>query len=341
MIDQNKLITKWKKAFAKAKNLTTLVNLKNTLHNSDLKPLLQKIKTATKLSEKSSLGKLYQSLDIQLTDLLTSYKKTFETNNQVSQKPPLDVMLPATEFTNGSNNALYQVIDNLVEYFKSFLFTINFDSELTSISDCFDLLNIPKDHPSRNESDSFYIDKTSLLRTHCTATTLKAVRTSKKTNNPDIRVVSLGAVFRNDSDDATHSHQFTQLDFMWIKKGLSLANLKWFINNMITHFFGENTFTRFRLSHFPFTEPSFEIDIRCWLCQNGCSICKQTKWIEILGAGIIHPQVMNNMGIGDTENITGIAAGIGIERLAMLKYGIDDIRDFYDNNFKFLTQFTD
>ncbi len=341
MIDQSKLIERWKTTFETAQNPTELLAFKNSFRNADLKPLLSQIKETTDIETKRHLGQLYKQLESTLQTLHDTQLQVFTQAQSSSVLTHGDVMLLATSFAPGSSNIIYQVIDELVNYFKKFLFTVNYDSELTTIADCFDLLNIPKDHPSRNLTDTFYLDKNRLLRTHCTAATLRAVKETKKSNNPDIRIASFGAVFRKDDDDATHSHQFNQLDFMWIKKDFSLTNLKWFMQNMINHIFGENTSARFRLSHFPFTEPSFEIDIRCWLCQNGCGVCKKTRWIEVLGAGILHPQVMANMGFSDTDNIRGIAAGIGIERLVMLKHGISDIRNLYDNNFKFLAQFTD
>lgn len=213
-------------------------------------------------------------------------------------------------------------------------FKIESGNEVVRTIDNFDKLNISKDHPARQGNDSFFIDEEMMLRTHCTATTATVI---DQNTSKDIRVVSFGNVYRKDDDDATHSHQFNQIDLVWVKDGLSLQNLKWLIHEMLKYIFGPKVETRFRLSHFPFTEPSFEVDMTCPYCGgNGCAICKNTGWIELLGAGMLHANVLKFAGV----NIkSGLAAGVGVDRLAMIKYGITDIRDLYSNDFRILNSF--
>lgn len=236
---------------------------------------------------------------------------------------------------NGSMHLLNIVLDDAIKFFEQLNFEVVSGNEVVTDQFNFHNLNIPKNHPSRNMQDSFFINEELLLRTHCTVTTAQKIYQNK---NDDIRVLSYGNVYRKDDDDATHSHQFTQLDLVWVNKNINVANLKWLIDSFLKYLFENNDIqTRYRLSYFPFTEPSFEVDVSCFKCQQkGCSICKKTGWIEILGAGLLN---MNVLRLADIKNSVGLAAGIGIERIAMLKYGISDIRDFYNNNFAFIKQF--
>lgn len=173
-----------------------------------------------------------------------------------------------------------------------------------------------------------------MLRTHCTTTTAELIHNAL---NKDIRIMSFGNVYRKDDDDATHSHQFMQIDFVWIKENLTIANLKWLIDSLIKYLFGNQLETRYRLSFFPFTEPSFEVDVQCFKCNlKGCSVCKYSTWIEIMGTGMLHQNVLSAANLD--PNLKGLAFGIGVDRIAMLKYEIDDIRYLYSNNIKFNKQ---
>ncbi len=198
----------------------------------------------------------------------------------------------------------------------------------------FQQLNIPKDHPSRDAQDTFYVNDNILLRTQTSAV---QARTMEK-EQPPIRIVCPGKVYRLD-DDATHSPMFQQIEGLVVDKNINLCDLKGTLDEFARKFFGEDTKTRFRPSYFPFTEPSVELDVSCFMCHGeGCRLCKGTGWIEVLGAGVVNPVVLKNCGI-DPEIYSGFAFGIGIERCAMLKYGIPDMRILFENDIRFLSQY--
>lgn len=238
-------------------------------------------------------------------------------------------------FKKGNKHPLNIIIDDISNFFKKLNFELINGNEVSDVLYNFDNLNITKEHVARDIHDTFFINNQYILRTHCTANTAKVLENN---NNNDIRIFSYGNVFRKDEDDATHSHQFMQIDFVWLRKDFNLSNLKWIIDSLIKYIFGNKLKTRYRLSYFPFTEPSFEVDVECWSCKNkGCNICKKTGWIEVLGAGMLHQNVIKKTNLKGIDS--GMAAGIGVERIAMLKYGVKDIRDFYNNDFEFLKQF--
>ena len=202
----------------------------------------------------------------------------------------------------------------------------------------FEKLNLPKGHPARDAQDSFYIEDESILLRTQTSPVQARVMDANNEKGP-IRILCPGKTFRRDDDDATHSHQFSQIEGLVIGDNISLADLKGTLEEFAKKMFGEDRSLRFRPSFFPFTEPSFEVDVSCFKCGGkGCSICKGTGWIEILGSGVVHPNVLKNCGY-DPEKYTGFAFGIGQERVAMLKYGINDIRSFYTNDTRFLNDF--
>jgi phenylalanyl-tRNA synthetase alpha chain len=201
----------------------------------------------------------------------------------------------------------------------------------------FTLLNLPKDHPARDMQDTFYIDPNTLLRTHTTAMQMRELEKAK--GQLPIKLICPGKVYRRDDDDATHSHQFMQCEGLVVGEHITLADLKGTLEYMANAMFGEGRKVRFRPSYFPFTEPSVEVDVSCPFCNGkGCSVCKGSGWIEILGAGMVHPHVLEMNGF-DSEKCSGFAFGVGLERVAMLKYGIDDIRNFYLNDLRFLKMF--
>ena len=201
----------------------------------------------------------------------------------------------------------------------------------------FEMLNLPKGHPARDSQDSFYITDDVLLRTQTSPVQVRTMLNNLE--KTPIRIICPGKTYRRDNDDATHSHQFHQIEGLVVDKNISMSDLKGTLEIFAKKMFGEKREIRFRPSYFPFTEPSIEVDVSCFNCgKKGCSICKNTGWIEILGAGMVHPNVLNACGY-DSEKYTGFAFGIGPERIAMLKYGISDIRNFYINDQRFLKEF--
>lgn len=334
-LEKQEIINKLNERIKSVDNVRALHEIKNIFSKEFIKPLFQQLSTLENADEKRNFGQNLQNIQKQVDQIIELKKNEIELEKDRQEKPDYDVMLPANTLLSGTNHVLQLMIDKINSFFKQFNFKIFNGNELTTTQLCFDFLNIPDDHPGRSVRDTFYINDKNLLRTQCTASTLQAAIHLNKLR--DIRVLSFGNVYRNDTDDATHSHQFTQVDFMWIREKMSLANLKWFMQHFINFIFSENVKTRFRLSHFPFTEPSFEVDVRCWNCKNGCSICKNSRWIEILGSGLLHHNVLRAIGV--SPKMSGLAAGIGIERLVMIKHGINDIRNLYDNDFRFNDQF--
>ncbi len=250
-------------------------------------------------------------------------------------KETIDVTMPGQTPVQGSRHPLTQALDELKEVFIGMGFTVVEGPEVETVSNNFDMLNAPPNHPSRDFSDTFYIDENTILRTQ---TSPVQVRVMKK-NKPPIRVISPGRCFRNDTPDATHSPMFNQLEGLVVDEKSTLGDLKGSLEIFAKHLFGENTQTKFRPHYFPFTEPSAEVDVTCFKCQGkGCPMCKGSGWIEMLGSGMVHPNVLRNCGI-DPEKYSGWAFGMGIDRIAMQKYGIDDIRLLYENDLRFLSQF--
>ncbi len=202
----------------------------------------------------------------------------------------------------------------------------------------FERMNLPKNHPARDMQDTFYITDDILLRTHTSPVQARTMDTHDFSRGP-LKMISPGKVYRRDSDDATHSHQFHQIEGLVISKGVTMADLKGTLEVFAKKLFGVEREIRLRPSYFPFTEPSVEVDVSCFKCGGkGCNVCKHTGWIEILGAGMVHPNVLEMSGI-DAAEYSGFAFGLGPDRVAMLKYGIDDIRHFYQNDIRFLNQF--
>ena len=260
--------------------------------------------------------------------------KSIEKEKQLASEV-IDVTMPGKIFTVGKKHPISQIIDEVSEIFMGLGFSIAEGPEVETIENNFDALNAPKDHPSRDMSDTFYINSELLLRTQ---TSPVQVRTMKSQELP-IKVISPGRCFRFDSPDATHSPMFHQIEGLVVGKDVTMAQLKGTLDNFVKKLFGEETKTKFRPHNFPFTEPSAEVDVTCFKCGGeGCAMCKQEGWIEILGAGMVHPNVLRNCGI-DPEIYSGFAFGMGVERIGMLKYEIDDIRLLFENDMRFLNQF--
>ncbi len=252
-------------------------------------------------------------------------------------KDKIDITLRESNLRLGTTHPLMMIQKEIEDLFIGMGYTIAEGPEVEEDYYNFELANIPKDHPARDMQDTFYIDPNTLLRTHTTAMQMRELEKAKGTT--PIKLICPGKVYRRDDDDATHSHQFMQCEGLVVGENITLADLKGTLEHMANAMFGEGRTIRFRPSYFPFTEPSVEVDVSCPFCNGkGCSVCKGSGWIEILGAGMVHPHVLEMNGF-DAEKCSGFAFGVGLERVAMLKYGIDDIRNFYINDQRFLKNF--
>ncbi|MBI2203096.1 MAG: phenylalanine--tRNA ligase subunit alpha [Candidatus Rokubacteria bacterium] len=246
----------------------------------------------------------------------------------------LDLTLPGRRPAAGSLHPLTRVHDEIVSIFAGLGFSIAEGPEIESDWFNFEALNIPPEHPARDMQDTFYLTESLLLRTHTSPVQIHYM----KAERPPIRIIVPGRVYRRDAD-ITHSPMFHQVEGLAVDRNVTMADLKGTLELFAREMFGPRSKIRFRPSFFPFTEPSAEVDVLCFLCGgDGCRVCKQSGWLEILGSGMVHPQVLRNVGY-DPEEMTGWAFGMGIERVAMLKYGIDDIRLFFENDVRFLRQF--
>src|SRR5690625_3915635 len=249
----------------------------------------------------------------------------------------IDVTLPGRPVNVGGPHLLTQVIEEIEDLFIGMGYEVREGPEVEKDYFNFEALNLPKGHPARDMQDTFYITEELLMRTH---TSPVQARTMQEYGGvKPVKMICPGKVYRRDTDDATHSHQFTQIEGLYVDKNVRMSDLKGTLNTFAKKIFGEDREIRLRPSYFPFTEPSVEMDISCKVCMGeGCSVCKGTGWIEILGGGMVHPNVLSMAGY-DPDVYTGFAFGMGPDRIAMLKYGIDDIRLFYLNDKRFLTQY--
>lgn len=291
------------------------------------------------VEEKKEIGFLLNELKEEITDKIEKIKESLEEEelNKKLQEEKIDVTLPATKIPVGGIHPINRIIDEVEELFISMGYDVVEGPEVELDLYNFEKLNLPKGHPARDMQDSFYIDAERLLRSQ-TSPVQARVMDANEEKGP-IRIICPGKVYRRDNDDATHSHQFTQIEGLLIDKNISIAHLKGTLEEFVKRMFGADRVIRIRPSYFPFTEPSLEIDVSCLRCGgNGCPVCKHTGWIEILGAGMVHPQVLRNCGY-DPEKYSGFAFGMGPERIAMLKYGVDDIRHFYNNDLRFIQNF--
>ena len=255
------------------------------------------------------------------------------------EEEKIDITLPSSKITRGSKHPINRTIEQIQDLFISMGYDVIDGPELETDEFCFERLNLPKGHPARDMQDSFYITPEHLLRTQTSAVQARVMLANEEKS--PIRMICTGKTYRRE-DDATHSHQFNQVEGLVIDKkerNVSLADLKGTLEVFVKEMLGDNLDLRFRPSYFPFTEPSYEVDVTCFKCGGkGCNLCKQTGWIEILGAGIVHPRVLEMNGY-DPEKYGGFAFGTGIDRLAMFKYGITDMRYLYANDVRFLKQF--
>lgn len=247
----------------------------------------------------------------------------------------IDVTEPGIKYNLGVKHPLTITIEEISRVFMSMGFSIAEGPEVETVFNNFDALNAGPNHPARDFSDTFYITEDTLLRTQTSPVQARTLMKQK----PPIKIISPGRCFRCDTPDATHSPMFHQVEGLVVDEGITMADLKGTLDSFAKQMFGSDAKTKFRPHHFPFTEPSAEMDVSCFKCGGkGCNVCKGSGWIEILGCGMVHPNVLK-VGKIDTEKYTGFAFGMGVERIAMLKYGVDDIRNFYENDMRFINQF--
>ena len=256
--------------------------------------------------------------------------------NKKLKEETIDISLPSVKLQRGSKHPFNRIIEEVEDLFVSMGYDVIDGPELEDDEHCFRLLNYTVGHPARDAQDTFYIDTEYLLRTQTSTAQVHAMEENQEKG--PLKIVCPGKVYRRD-EDATHSHQFMQIEGLVIDKDISMADLKGTLELFVKKFLGEKTKVRFRPSFFPFTEPSVEVDVSCFKCGGkGCNLCKQTGWIEVLGAGMVHPHVLEMSGY-DPKKYQGFAFGTGMDRFAMFKYGITDIRTIYGNDIRFLTQF--
>ncbi|MGG0794245.1 phenylalanine--tRNA ligase subunit alpha [Brevibacillus laterosporus] len=289
--------------------------------------------------ERPIIGQLVNEVRQVIEEAILSKQQEFEARVLEAKlnKQTIDVTLPGRPVPTGTMHPLSRIIEELEDIFIGLGYEVAEGPEVELDHFNFEMLNLPKGHPARDMQDSFYITEELLLRTHTSP--VQARTMLKKEGKTPVKIICPGKVYRRDDDDATHSHQFTQIEGLVVGKGISMSDLKGTLLTFAKQMFGEDQQIRLRPSFFPFTEPSVEVDIQCVICHGeGCRICKQTGWIEILGAGMVHPRVLEMAGYNPQE-VSGFAFGMGVERIAMLKYGIEDIRNFYTNDVRFLRQF--
>ena len=312
------------------------IKAKHLGKKSELSGMMKEMK---KLSpeEKKEFGKAVNTARAEVEAILEARKEAIiEVEREAKFKAEtLDVTEPGVKVTIGVKHPVTQVINEIVGIFQEMGYSVYEGPDIDTVFNTFDGLNAPETHPARDMSDTFYIKKDQVLRPH---TSSAEVRAEKDLAKP-YKIVIPGRCFRCDTPDATHSHTFHQVEMMVVGEDITMSDLKGTLDYMAKRLFGPETKTKLRPHHFPFTEPSAEMDVSCFKCGGkGCNVCKGSGWIEILGCGITHPHVHQAGGI-DTEKYTGFAVGMGVERIAMLKYGIEDIRLLYENDMRFIDQF--
>jgi phenylalanyl-tRNA synthetase alpha chain len=310
---------------------------------SDLTQVLRGLADLS-IEEKKSMGAAANQLKLQLEEEYKQKEKTLQETRilTVAAKESVDITLPGRRPPIGHLHAITQTIEEICDIFSSMGFQITVGPEVELELFNFDALNIPEGHPSRDNMSSSWIDYTDetgkrpmLLRTHCTSNSARSIAKLK----PPVRALTPGKVYRYEASDATHTSMFHQFDGVAVDKHITMADLKGTLYEFVQRFFGENRKARFRCDYFPFVEPGVELAIECAVCKgSGCSLCHNSGWIEVGGAGMTHPEVLRHAGL-DPAEYQSFAFGIGIERLPMLRYGIDDIRLFYGGDLRFLRQF--
>ncbi|MGG5254836.1 phenylalanine--tRNA ligase subunit alpha [Neobacillus sp. SM06] len=304
-------------------------------------PITEVLRGMGKLSaeERPKMGALVNEVREKISQKIEEKQAELE-DAAVAEKlasETIDVTLPGRPVKVGTHHPLTKMIEEIEDLFIGMGYQIAEGPEVEQDYYNFEALNLPKGHPARDMQDSFYITEEILLRTHTSPVQARTMEENQSKGS--IRIICPGKVYRRDNDDATHSHQFMQIEGLVVGENIRMSDLKGTLEVFAKKIFGEDREIRLRPSFFPFTEPSVEMDISCKICGGtGCNVCKGTGWIEILGAGMVHPNVLQMTGY-DPKKYTGFAFGMGPERIAMLKYGIDDIRHFYTNDVRFLKQF--
>ncbi len=289
--------------------------------------------------EKREVGSKSNEVRSEITNELESQleKIKLEALNKKLEEDKIDLTLPSKKRKLGTRHPLTMVREEIEDLFISMGYDVVDGPEVETDKYCFEMLNLPKDHPARDAQDSFYITDEMLLRTQTSAVQIRSMLANQE--KKPFKLICPGKTYRRDDDDATHSHQFSQIEGLVVGENISLSDLKGTLETFAKKMFGENREIRFRASYFPFTEPSYEVDVSCFKCEGkGCNICKGTGWIEILGSGMVHPNVLENCGF-DHKKYQGFAFGVGIERVASLKYGVNNMRDYFTNDYRFLKNF--
>ena len=322
-----------------AKNLNELNETKAEFlgKKSKLQEIMSKMREFT-VEQKKEIGMKANQFKMAVEEAVNARleKLKDEEVNKKLDSELIDVTLPGKEFSRGAMHVLSKTIEELEDIFIGMGYSIAEGPEIEEDLFNFEMMNLPKDHPARDMQDTFYITEKNLMRTHTSPVQARVMLEAK---GKPIKVVCPGKVYRRDNDDATHSHQFMQIEGLVVDTNITMADLKGALTQVFSKVIGEDTKVRFRPSYFPFTEPSVEVDVSCFKCHGvGCPLCKGNGWIEVLGAGMVHPNVLRMAGY-DPEKYQGFAFGIGIERITMLKYGIDDIRAFYTNDPRFIREF--
>ena len=297
--------------------------------------LLKGLKDVPK-EQRAEAGKLVNDLRVDLEKSFDEAEKVLSEKELLEkyETEKIDVTLPAKLPARGTVHPLTKIRNEIIGVFEGMGFEIFEGPEIDTDYYTFQALNIPKEHPARDMQDTFYISENVVLRPHTSPGQIRCL----KSKNPPVKVLSPGKVYRSD-DDATHSPMFQQVEGLVVDKHITLCDLKGSLDEFARKMFGNDTKTRFRPSYFPFTEPSVEVDVSCFSCKGkGCSLCKRTGWIEVLGAGMIHRNVVANCGL-DPDEYTGYAFGVGVERIAMLKYGIPNMKMLFENDVRFLGEF--
>ncbi len=280
-------------------------------------------------------NKVREEIETSLTQRAEILKKKALEEKLISET--LDVTLPGKDIKLGTRHPMTIVLDEVKDIFIGMGFTIAEGPEIELSEYNFTRLNTPEGHPARDRQDTFYLsdDDSVVLRTQTSPVQIRVMENKK----PPIRIISPGRVYRKDEIDATHSPMFHQVEGLVVDKGITMADLKGTLDALVKRLYGEDAKTRFRPHHFPFTEPSCEVDVQCFECRgDGCRVCKGEGWIELLGAGMVHPRVLEGCGI-DTDIYTGFAFGVGLERITMRRFGVSDLRLFFENDIRFLNQF--
>jgi len=336
-LDINALKSKVEQEISSVKNIDDLEKIRAFLlgRKGILSEYIDRIKTLDK-EERKIFGREINLLKQWTEEKLREFKQFYddEEKNKREQAIWIDISMPGKIPVTGKKHPITQTLEEIIRIFSSLGFSVAEGPDIESDYYNFEALNIPHDHPARDMQDTFYIKDGVVLRTHTSPVQIRVMESQL----PPVKIIAPGAVYRCDSD-VSHTPMFHQVEGLMVDRHVRFSDLKGILSIFIQEMFGSNTPLRFRPSYFPFTEPSAEVDIGCVICGgSGCRVCKDTGWLEILGSGMVHPQVFRIVGY-DPEEVTGFAFGMGVERVAMIKFGIDDIRQFYYNDIRFLSQF--